>query len=84
MRKHLGELMEEKGFTQGALSRATGITQAAISQILHGKQAPNIRTARKIAAALGVSVDDIIFPGEVRSEQQLGRDDPSQVEAKAA
>lgn len=52
-----------------SLARKAGVTHAAISQILHGKQAPNIRTARRIAAALGIGLDNIVFPGEVSHDR---------------
>lgn len=80
----LAELRKRRNMTQRDLGRAVGLTAGAIANYEIGSRKPPIHIARRIAAALGVSVDDIIFPGEVRAAQRPDRDDPSQPEAKAA
>lgn len=84
MRRPLAERVVERGFNTCSLARQAGIPCQAVSQILRCKHGVHLSTARRIAQALSVSVDDIIFPGEERSEQQPGGDEPSQPEAKAA
>ena len=75
MKRTLAELMQERGLTVVTLARRAGVTHVAISLIVRGKRAPNIRTARKIADALGVGVDDIEFPAEL---QGTAREQPAQ------
>jgi putative transcriptional regulator len=51
-----------KDITQVELAKLAGVDQTTISDIERGKSKnPSLETARKIADALGVTVDDI-FP----------------------
>lgn len=45
----------ERGMTQEALAREAGVTRQFINNIEAGRKSPSLRTASKIAAALGVS-----------------------------
>lgn len=54
-------IRESKGISQAELSRMTGIPQSVISDIESGKtKAPRIDTLKAIAAALKVSIMDLI------------------------
>lgn len=46
--------MTGQGWTQKRLSKATGIAQADISKMVHGKRAIGLATAKKLGKALGV------------------------------
>ena len=46
----------EKGITQKDLSKATGISQADISRLEHGTGNPSIRTLKRVANALHMSL----------------------------
>jgi phage repressor protein C with HTH and peptisase S24 domain len=48
--------MQKQGVTQAALARAVGVSAASVQQILNGS-VKSPRSTRKIAEALGVSVD---------------------------
>jgi len=51
----------EKGISQEKLSKLAGITLRTITKIESGATSdPRIETVKKIANALGVSVDDLI------------------------
>jgi lambda repressor-like predicted transcriptional regulator len=50
----LRQSMEEKGVTQEALAKKTGVGQPAISMMLNRACRPQRKTVEKIAAALGV------------------------------
>ena len=47
------------GLTQDELARRTGVRRLSVSQWECGRRAPSLATARRIAQALGVSVDEL-------------------------
>ncbi|MFZ5650160.1 MAG: helix-turn-helix domain-containing protein [Bacillota bacterium] len=53
----LQEVMKLKGITQKELSKMTGIPQSDISKIMNDRKDLHLTTAKKIAKALGKSVD---------------------------
>lgn len=59
MRNRLLEYRKIKGLTQIELSAIAGVPQSAISEIETEERIPKIDTAQKIAAALGVSIEEI-------------------------
>jgi len=54
------EIRERVGMTQVELSKKSGISQEHISRIENGKFTPNVKTADRIAEALGVTLMDIL------------------------
>uniref|UniRef100_A0A6H1ZII8 Putative DNA binding, helix-turn-helix domain containing protein n=1 Tax=viral metagenome TaxID=1070528 RepID=A0A6H1ZII8_9ZZZZ len=50
------------------LARRTMFTETQLSQYRHGKCAPSLANARKLAEALGYPLDNLIF----KSEQDAG------------
>lgn len=55
----LGYLREKAGMSQADLSKKTGISKHAISEIELCKREPKLKTALLIAAALKCKVEDI-------------------------
>ncbi|WP_083755145.1 helix-turn-helix domain-containing protein [Desulforamulus reducens] len=53
----LQEVMKLKRITQQELSKRTGIAQGEISKIMNDQKDIYLKTAKKIAKALGKSVD---------------------------
>jgi ribosome-binding protein aMBF1 (putative translation factor) len=51
---------EHRGLTAAALSKQAGIASAYLSQIETGKREGTVETYRKLAAALGITLDDLI------------------------
>ncbi len=51
---------DHRGFTQRALATVVGMTPAQLSEIESGKKTGSVATLRKLAAALGVTVDDLL------------------------
>lgn len=49
-------LMAEQQMTISTLSEAAGLTKKMITRYLHGSAKANVKTAGKLAAALGVEV----------------------------
>ena len=43
---------------QAELARKTGMTQSAVNRILHGRVNPSLASARKLAHALGITLDE--------------------------
>ena len=56
---------EELGLTQQELAQIVGLSQETISQYEIGSRTPNIITAKKIADALNVSLDNIFFGNNI-------------------
>ena len=66
--KRLDEVMRAAGFkSQSALSRASGVPQPTINRILKGggRSGPETETLRKLAAACGVTVEDLLSKGDI-------------------
>ena len=53
------ELAEAKGFTLTDLADVCAMERTHLSKIAHGHVDPTTSTARKIADALGVSIEDL-------------------------
>lgn len=50
----LKRVMTERGLNITELAKLTGITNANISNMIHGKASPNLDTIERIATALGI------------------------------
>jgi len=51
---------EHRGLTAAALAKQAGIASAYLSQIETGKREGTVDTYRKLASALGITLDDLI------------------------
>lgn len=51
---------EFRGMTQSALSGAAGVNRVQIADIEAGRKSGSIDTVRKLAAALRVTIDDLV------------------------
>lgn len=56
----LREIRKSKGMTQEALSKAAKINRVNIAKYETGVSSPTLKSAEKLAAALGVTVDELI------------------------
>lgn len=63
--KHVKVCREELGLTQQELADMVGLSQETISQYEIGSRTPNVITAKKIAEALHVSLDNIFFGSDI-------------------
>lgn len=57
---NVAKLREEKHLTQKALADLTGVTQGFIWQIENGISNPSVDTLKKLAAALGCTIDELV------------------------
>ncbi len=71
---------DAKGWTQAALARRSGVDAQTISRIENGRLNPTVAVARRIASALGVTIDSLVH-GEDGSRLQSGA--PETTEAPA-
>ena len=60
MSRRLKERRLARGYTQGALSKATGICKASISRIESGKTNPDVRTLAALCLELECTMDYIV------------------------
>ena len=67
----LKEILSQKGLKAVDLARATGLSEAAISDYLKGKKEPRGRQSISIAKALGVSLDTLWETGYQTDESPL-------------
>ncbi|MCY4501051.1 MAG: helix-turn-helix transcriptional regulator [Alphaproteobacteria bacterium] len=51
---------EYREFSQSALARASGVNRVQIVEIESGRNTGSVRTLRRLADALGISVDDLV------------------------
>ena len=56
----LKRVMSERGVNITELSKVCGITNANISNMLHGKTSPNLDTIERLAKALGVAAWELL------------------------
>lgn len=62
--EHLKSLLEEKGMTQAELARRTGLTEASVSRYISGQRSPRITQAYRMAWAIGVDMNTLIYLGK--------------------
>ena len=56
----LKEFREKRGWSQRKLSRASGVSQAQISELEKGTTKPTLDTAYQLAFALGIHVEEMV------------------------
>ena len=61
------QIRREKDIPQRYLAQALGVAVQTVSEWERGRRSPSIATARRIAAILGVALDDILFPAELKA-----------------
>lgn len=64
MKIKLREIRKKMGMTQAQLSTASGVNRISIARYETGATSPALCTAQKLAAALGVTVDELIGKGD--------------------
>jgi len=58
--KNLENFRKVKGWSQKKLSDQSGVSQTYISELEAGKKQPTVLIAQKLAAALGVSLSELL------------------------
>jgi len=60
-KNRIRKFRKKKGLRQTDLARMIGIFQSELSEIERGIRKPSVYLAKKIAKALGVSLDDLFL-----------------------
>lgn len=69
--KHLQALRREKDLTQQELASRAGISVWSVREYEQGRREPTFGHARRLAAALGVSMNDLSnYPGSDEPEDE--------------
>jgi transcriptional regulator with XRE-family HTH domain len=71
--KRIAATRVQRGLSQGLVARRAGTDPSYLSRIETGKVHPTVRTAMRIAAALRISLDDLLGPSPA---DYAGRDCP--------
>lgn len=50
-----------EGLTQGGLAKRVGVSESTVANWENGKAEPSVFQAYKVADALGLGIDDLIF-----------------------
>ena len=61
--ENLGELRRRRGLTQAALAEQLGVLANQVSLYESGRSEPSLGVLRKLAVALSVSSDELLFGG---------------------
>lgn len=67
----LKRVMSERGVNITELSKMTGITNANISNMIHGKTSPNLDTIERIAKALGVDAWELLKDADAEKDRDV-------------
>ena len=70
--KNLQKLRKQKDLTQEALAEQTGVTRQTIAKWESGESSPDLETAGMLAAALEVSLDDLVNAPEGELDSRPG------------
>ena len=55
------ELLDQLDISQKELARRSGISEGYLSQLMHGRRSPSVRTQERLQQALGVTDWDRLF-----------------------
>jgi transcriptional regulator with XRE-family HTH domain len=59
MQNKLGRILYARNLREHDLARRAGLTQGHLNRIKNGRVVPSLKTALRICAALGLSVDEV-------------------------
>ena len=69
--ERLATLRNERGMTQGTLAEHVGIHVSQLRRYEAGSSSPTLDVLRKLAIALSVSADTLVFDAERDSDEEL-------------
>src|SRR5690242_1421065 len=71
--RRVREAREQRGMARKALSREADVSERYLAQLEAGEGNASIVLLRRVAAALGLRIVDLLDPGTDRAEQRLIR-----------
>jgi putative transcriptional regulator len=69
MNNRLKEVRQQRDLTQEALAAAVGVSRQTIIAIEKSKFVPSVKLALELAAALGVSLEDIFWLSKTQGDK---------------
>lgn len=60
-------IRESRGLSQSQLAERAGLSVTYIKILEEGKKSPTVRTLEKLAAALGISVADLLIDDQAKA-----------------
>ena len=76
----LKTIRTEKGYSQELLASKIGVKKQTISRYENSEREPNIRTAKRIANALGISLEELAENEDELNKKIAARDDDEEVD----
>lgn len=76
----LKTIRTEKGYSQELLASKIGVRKQTISRYENSEREPNIRTAKRIANALGISLEELAVNEDELNKKIAARDDDEEVD----
>lgn len=59
-KNHFKKLVDQSGYSQVEIARASGLSEVTISNLVHGKSGlPRAKTIHRLSVALGVEFDEL-------------------------
>ena len=76
----LKTIRTEKGYSQELLASKIGVRKQTISRYENSEREPNIRTAKRIANALGISLEELAVNEDELNKKIAARDDDEEID----
>ena len=76
----LKTIRTEKGYSQELLASKIGVRKQTISRYENSEREPNIRTAKRIANALGISLEELAVNEDELNKKIVAKDDDEEVD----
>lgn len=73
MSNRLRELREAKTLTKTALAEAVGVSRQALHALEAGASVPGVDVALRLAAVLGVTVEELVIPRAFARDERVER-----------
>jgi transcriptional regulator with XRE-family HTH domain len=61
--RKIKRIIDDKGLTQAKAAKLAGISASYLSEMIANRRNPNIKMLTKLAAALGVTLNDFVDSG---------------------
>lgn len=72
--KRLADLRKQRGFTQQQLCELVGVHVTMLSNYESGRSQPTLEVIRKMALALDITADELVFDKAERQPQMLDKE----------
>ena len=70
LKRQLAGLLDHRGMTAAELSRKSGVPKQALSRWLGGQAPKDVTQVKRVADALGVTLDHLLFGSSIEDESR--------------